>query len=266
MKHILITGASGGIGQALAMEYASAGVKLTLTGRNQELLESLGHKCRQKGSTVKIETRDLRDLESLESWVTSLDKAHPLDLVIANAGVSSSTGPEEEAEEMLQVRRVFAVNTMAVVEIVLPLAQRMKNRGSGQIAVISSLGGWIGMPSSPSYSASKAATATLGRSLRAWLAPYGVSVSVISPGFVDTPMNRRYIGAKPFRISAQKAAKKIKKGLDSNRAEIAFPVVLVWAVTLVGLLPPLVHDYILRRFFKFYVIPDSDSLVGTENK
>jgi len=266
MKHILITGASGGIGQALAMEYASAGVRLTLTGRNQELLESLGSKCRQKGASVHIEARDLRNLESLEAWAVSLDEAQPLDLVIANAGVSSSTGPTEEAEEMWQVRRVFAVNTMAVLETVLPLAQRMKARGRGQIAVMSSLGGWIGMPSSPSYSASKAATAVLGRSLRAWLAPYGVNVSVISPGFVDTPMNRRYIGARPFRITAQKAARKIKKGLDSNRPEIAFPLVLVWAITLVGLLPPVVHDYVLRRFFKFYVIPDTDSSVDTANK
>ena len=256
MRHILITGATGGLGQALALAYAEPQTLLTLTGRNQEMLEQLRHKCEEKGTRLQTQVLDLQDGAEIGRWVRQMDLQYPVDLVLANAGVSSSVGMQDEAEDILDMRRSFSINTLAAVETVLPLAERMRCRRNGQIALVSSLAGWRGMPSSPAYSASKAAVRTYGQALRAWLAPYQVKVSVISPGFVDTPMSRRYQGAKPFLISAEKAARIIKTGLQKNKPEITFPLILGLGIKMLDLLPARTGDFILRRFFRFYVHPE----------
>lgn len=259
MKRILITGATGGLGQALALAYAAADTLLILSGRDNKKLDSICAKCRQKGAMTLSSVLDLQSQNQIFKWASDIDVQNPIDLVIVNAGISSSVGEQGQGENIQDVRRVFAVNSMAVFETVLPLAERMKQRGGGQIAIISSLGGIRGMPCSPSYSASKAAVRVFGQSLRSWLKPYGIKVNVVTPGFVTTPMSKRYQGSKPFMISPEKAAQIIKKGLARNKSEIAFPKILALGVKALDFLPFCIVDEILRRFFQFHVIPDKDS-------
>ncbi|AGW15274.1 SDR family NAD(P)-dependent oxidoreductase [Megalodesulfovibrio gigas] len=258
-RHVLITGATGGIGQALALEFAAPGVRLALCGRDAARLAHLAERCRALGSTVEARTLDVRDGPALRQWIQAVDDACPVEMVIANAGVSSSLGPDDTAEPIEDVRRLFAVNTLAAVETLSALAERMRQRRAGRLVVISSLGGWAGMPSSPAYSASKAAAKVYGDALRAWLQPYGVRVSVVSPGFVDSPMSRRYQGSKPFTISAAQAALRIRRGAERGQAEIAFPLLLAVGLKLLALLPPRLVDLILRHGFAFHVLPDAES-------
>ncbi len=258
-RHILITGATGGIGQALALEFAAPGVRLSLTGRNLETLTALAGRCRAAGAEVAADPLDVRRIEALHDWICAMDDACPVDVVIANAGVSSSIGPRGEAEPVADVRRLFAVNAEAAAVTLSALAERMRLRRCGRLAVVASLGGWCGMPSSPAYSASKAAARIYGDSLRAWLFPYGVTVSVISPGFVDSPMSRRYMGDKPLAWDAAKAARRIRRGVERGSPVIAFPALLALGISLLNLLPARLGDAILRKFFSFTVIPDAES-------
>ncbi len=258
-RHVLITGATGGLGQALALEFAGKDVRLTLTGRDPERLARVADRCREKGALAHTRVLDIRDGEAVRGWIRDVDQDCPVDVVIANAGVSSSLGPGERAEAIEDVRRLFAVNALGAVETVSALAERMRQRGHGRLVLVSSLGGWCGMPSSPAYSASKAAARVYGEALRAWLSPFGVRVSVVSPGFVDSPMSQRYMGDKPLACSAQAAARRIRRGVDRGRAVIAFPAVLALGITLLGLLPPRLGDAILRKFFAFSVVPDPES-------
>lgn len=258
-RHILITGATGGIGQALAREYAAPGVRLSLTGRNPKALEDIAVQCRTAGAEVAATALDVRDAASLCDWMTAMDDVLPVDVVIANAGVSSSIGPGGEAETVADVRRLFAVNAEAAAVTLSALAERMRRRGRGRLAVVASLGGWCGMPSSPAYSASKSAAKVYGEAMRAWLTPYGVSVSVISPGFVDSPMSRRYQGDKPLAWDAARAARRIRVGIARGEAAIAFPAMLAVGIRLLNLLPARLIDAVLRRFFAFTVVPDDES-------
>jgi short-subunit dehydrogenase len=126
----------------------------------------------------------------------------------------------------------------------------MATRGYGQIALMSSLGAYVGMPISPAYNASKAALKVYGDGLRGWLAPQGVGVSVICPGFVESAMSDKYPGPRPFMLSAEHAAQIIRKGLADNRAVIAFPLPLAMTMRFLALLPT-DWSLALQRLFKY---------------
>lgn len=265
--HLLLTGATGGLGQALATAYAAPGVHLSLTGRDPAKLSAVTAICLALGATADTATLDVRDGAALREWILAADAARPVTTGIACAGVSHAIGPDGSPEPIESVRRVFAVNALAAVETASALAERMRARRQGRIGIVSSLGGWHGSPSSPSYSASKAAARIYGEALRAWLTPSGVTVTVISPGFVDSPMSRRYHGAKPWLWDAPRAAAVIQRGIEAGTARVDFPWPLALGTFLLGLLPPRLGDATLRRFFAFTVTPEDGSGGGrNENR
>src|ERR1700716_1183848 len=161
---IVITGASSGIGEALAFDYARSGVALALTGRDAGRLEAVAAACRAKGATVVADTIDVVDRERFAGWLTSFDDAHPVNLVIANAGVSIDKD-NSSLDDFSIVRRTFAINVDGVFNTVEPLVGRLMARRRGQVAVVSSLAGFIGLPYSASYNASKAAVRVWGESI-----------------------------------------------------------------------------------------------------
>ncbi len=242
---ILITGASSGIGAALARAYARPGAFLALAGRDRRRLEAVAGACRDGGARVTAEIVDVTDQAAMARWVEGTDDAHPLDLVIANAGISAGTGGQGEDEE--QTRALFAVNVGGVLNTVLPVVTRMRARKRGQIAVMSSVAGFRGLPGAPAYSASKAAVKAYGEALRGWLAADGVRVSVICPGFVDTPMTAGNPYPMPFLMQADRAAALIRRGLARDKARIAFPRLMYWVMWLLGALPPSITDALLRK-------------------
>src|SRR6185436_9310037 len=142
---IVITGASSGIGEALAVDYAAPGVALALNGRDAARLEAVAEACRGKGATVDASLIDVTDRAALAAWLTAFDDAHPVDLAIANAGVSIDNGISS-LDDFSRVRQTMAVNVDGVFNTLEPLVGRMMARRAGQIAIVSSLASFIGLP------------------------------------------------------------------------------------------------------------------------
>ena len=244
-KVILITGASSGIGEALALEYATEGVTMVLVGRDLDRLDSVAAKCRDAGAEVRLATIDVTEGTFFAQWLEGVDSMTPVDLVIANAGISGGTSGGGEPDE--QVRRIFAVNVDGVFNTVHPLIPRMAERRRGQIAVMSSLAAFRGFPGAPAYCASKAAIKSYGESLRGSLSADGIEVSVICPGFIKTPMTAVNPFKMPFLMEAGRAARIIKRGLARNKARIAFPFLSYFVAWLTGALAPSLTDAFLNR-------------------
>lgn len=247
-SHVLITGASSGIGEALALAYAAPGSLLSLSGRDETRLNQVASAARANGAEVEAVQCDVRDKDATAAWIETADRRRPIDLVIANAGISGGTyGGPETAES---VRAVFAVNLDGVLNTVLPLIPRLIERGRGQIALISSVAGHRGLPGAPAYCGSKAAVKVWGEALRGALAPHGVKVSVVMPGFVKSRMTDANDFPMPFLMPAERAAEIIRTGLAANKARIAFPwqmAMIMWAF---GMLSPGITDRFLQRMPK----------------
>ncbi len=243
-ESVLITGASSGIGDALAEAYAAPGVTLMLCGRDEARLEAVAGRCRARGAEVATAQFDVTDAAAAAHSVDEAASRAPLDLVIANAGISGGTEGGEGAD---QARRIFAVNLDGVLNTVLPAISAMQARGRGQIALMSSLAGFRGFPGAPAYCASKAAVRTWGEALRGALRGDGIEVSVICPGFVRSPMTADNPYPMPLIIDAEKAARIIKAGLARGRARIAFPWPLYFLVWAFGALSPGLTDPLFSR-------------------
>jgi len=244
-KSILITGASSGIGKALAEALAGDGVFLAISGREQARLKTVADNCRKKGATVDATIIDVADQAAMLNWVTELDNAHPLDLVIANAGVSPGTSGETEKDD--QMRRMLEINVNGVLNTINPVIPRMITRKSGSIALMSSLAGFRGLPSAPGYGASKAWVRSYGEGLRGSLHTEGINVSVICPGFVASRITDQNKFPMPFFMTAPKAAAIILRGLYKNKARIAFPnpsYIMAW---LLAFLPLWLTDLLARK-------------------
>ncbi len=247
-RSILITGASGGIGAALALAFAAPGVHLALGGRDPTRLEAAAEACRRRGALAEGRAVDVTDRTAMAAWLQTVDGACPLDLVVANAGTGGSGGQGDPEV----ARTIFAVNVEGVLNTILPILPAMRARGRGQLALMSSLAGFRGQPSTPAYCASKAAVRVWGEGLRGRLGRQGIVVSVICPGFVRTPMTAANPFAMPLVMPPERAAAIIRRGLLRRRARIAFPLPIYWGVRLLQALPPRVADRWLAR------VPDKE--------
>ena len=245
-RTIFITGASGGIGGGLARHYAAPGCTLYLSGRDQDRLEQVCQDCRTKGAEAQGLVLCVNDRTEMEQCIRDLDQKTPLDLVIANAGISGGVGNADD-EDPAQVRAIFDTNVTGVLNTILPLLPAFKARGRGQLAIVSSLAGFRGLPTAPAYCATKAAVRVWGEGLRLSLAPYNIRVSVITPGFVVSRMTAVNQFKMPFLMPAEKAARRIARGLERNQARIAFPWPFALATQLFSVLPPSLSDWISIR-------------------
>ena len=244
-RTVLITGASSGIGAALARLYAETGRTLALTGRDPARLEAIAADCRGRGATVLTAALDVRDAAAMSGWIGEVDRRQPVDLLVANAGVAiGANGADDSAEA---VRLTFATNVDGVINTVLPVIAPMCERRRGQIAIVSSVASFRGFPGSAAYCASKAAERLWGEGLRGDLAPFGVGVSVVCPGFIRTPMTDRNPFSMPLLMEPERAAFLIRRGLERDKARIAFPWPTYAVCWLLAALPPSWTDGLLRR-------------------
>lgn len=244
-RAILITGASSGLGQALALAYAGPGVTLFLSGRDRQRLHDVADACRARQAQVHALVINVTQPAPMAAWIKECDAIRPLDLVIANAGISAGTGGGGESAE--QARAIFAVNVDGVMNTVFPAMDIMRGRRHGQIAIMASLAGYRGLPGAPSYCASKAAVKAWGEGLRGHLAPDGIRVSVICPGFVTTRMTAVNKFRMPFLMDADRAARIMVKGLARNRGRIAFPWPMAFGAWLSAALPDRLMGWIGAR-------------------
>jgi short-subunit dehydrogenase len=233
---IVVTGASSGIGEALALDYAAPGIALALNGRDTARLDAVASACRTKGATVDTTPTSVTDRDALGAWLTKFDNTHPVDLVIANAGVSIDKN-NGSLDDFSLARRTFEVNVDGVFNTVEPLIARLTARKQGQIGIVSSLASFVGLPYSASYNASKAAIRVWGESIRFPLKKHNVGVSVICPGFVVSRITADAPYPMPFLMSSARASQIIRAGLARNKARIAFPLGTKAAVWLGGTMP-----------------------------
>ena len=229
--NVVITGASSGIGEALALACAQRGDRLFLCGRNRERLEAVARRCREEGVMVAAETVDVADEAAVRDWLLRCDATAPLERVFANAGVS--TGVEDEAN----VRRTFAVNVGGCLNTALPAIEIFRRRGGGQLLLTASIAGYGPLAACPAYSGGKAAVKTWGLALRGLLRREGIRVSVICPGFVRSRITDRNTCPMPFFMEAPKAARIILRRADRNVGLIAFPWPMRFASWFLSILP-----------------------------
>lgn len=251
-RRIIITGASSGIGKALALRYAREGTFLGLLGRHRERLDAVASDCRALGADVAAGVLDVRSRDDLKRWLVDFDRASPVDLVIANAGVMEGTRPGGQIEPPDAAYALMETNVLGLLNTVQPLLPAMMARGSGQIALIGSIAGFVPLADAPSYSASKAAALTYGLSLRDLLQPYGVGVTVVCPGYISTPMAQRENGPKPFVMAADKAAEIIARGIAGNKATVVLPRFFGTMTRISGMLPERIRRW-SNRSFRFTV-------------
>ncbi|MEM7524369.1 MAG: SDR family NAD(P)-dependent oxidoreductase [Pseudomonadota bacterium] len=241
---IVLTGASSGIGAALVAAYAAPGVRMLLIARDAGRLATVAAGATKAGAEVETFVRDVTDAEALRDAILGFDDRRAVELVIANAGIALGGLPEPEG----QAKRVAEVNYFGMLNTVEPLIPRMIARGAGRIALVSSISAIRPSGDLPSYSASKAAVRAYGQAIRSKLRGEGVSVTVICPGFVTSPMADRHHGPKPFEITAEKAAAIIRKGVASRRGALTFPWQFALMVFLGNRLPPVLSDWFERRY------------------
>lgn len=234
IRHILVTGATSAIGGALAEIYAQQGVMLYLHGRNEDKLFEVAQRCRAKGAEVVTQILDVRDFIALRAWLETLKV---LDLVIVNAGMNTHIDPAGDPEPWDEVEALLDVNLKAAMVTVQAVLPAMRAKGRGQIALVSSLAAYFGLPLTPSYCASKAGLKAYGEALRGLVGPQGVRINVIMPGYVKSPMCHEMPGPKPFLWEPEKAAKFIKRGLARDKARISFPFPLNLGTWFLAVLP-----------------------------
>ena len=248
IRAVLITGATGSIGSALARAYAEPGVTLFLHGRKVEQLASVAEQCRSLGALAQTAAFDLRERKQLSHWLKNVCEQCVPDLLIVNAGINIHGGPNNAGENWEAVEALLEVNIRAALATVNDILPSMRKRGHGQIALISSLAAYHGLPMTPSYCASKAALKAYGEGLRSWLAEEGIKVNVVMPGYVESAMCDDMPGPKPFLWGSDKAAHTIKLGLAANKARISFPFPLNLGSWFLAVLPAGLSQRMLRLF------------------
>jgi short-subunit dehydrogenase len=244
---VVITGASSGIGWALAKVLAAQGARLGLVARRTDKLEALAAEITQAGGSAAIAAADVAEREPTLAAIRGLE-AHfgRIDLLVANAGVGAPTLLNPVNIE--QVQRMFHVNLFGVIYSIEAALPGMLQRGQGHLAAVSSLAAYKGLPGESAYCASKAAVNTYMEGLRIQLRPRNIAVTTLCPGFVKTPMTDPFDFKMPFVMEADKAARKMARALRRRRKVYSFP----WQTTLLMKLTRWLPDWIMARGMKQY--------------
>lgn len=237
-KRVLLTGASSGIGRALALALAAPGVTLHLGGRDARRLEEVAALCRNQGAVALPHAASVTDRAAMEAWIAA---AGPLDLVIANAGISGGTAGAIESDA--QIRAIFATNLDGMLNTVLPAihamaAQPPDARGlRGRIAVVASIAAFIPSPSAPAYCAAKAAVDSWVVGAAPSARGRGIQLTSLCPGFVTSPMTATNDFPMPGIMSAERAAGLMLRAIMAGRTRAAFPAWMAAGARATALLP-----------------------------
>ena len=246
IKNILLTGASSGIGEALALYYAKqpSTENIFICGRNEDRLNSVKKACQSLGkATIHTKILDVTDKQATNEWINQAEATAPLNLIFANAGVATVNETPDN------IFNTFNINVMGAVNTINPAVEIYKKRKDKDkiIAITSSIAGYHGLPSCPSYSASKACLKAYGEALRMHLLEHNIQVNTICPGFVRSRITDKNTCPMPFFMEADVAAKLIAKRIEKNVSIIAFPWPMRFATWALSIIPNCLSDFIYKR-------------------
>ena len=250
MPRVFITGASSGIGSALATHYAQQGAVLGLAARRGEQLQTLAASLEALGAThVACYPLDVADVDALRAAAEDFIARHGApDIVIANAGVSSGT-LTECAEDLAVIRRIFEINVLGMAATFSPFIAAMRAAAQsgkgGRLVGIASVAGIRGLPGAEAYSASKAAAIAYLESLRLEMRPYGMPVVTIAPGYIETPMTAINPYKMPFLLPVDKAATRFAKAIERGTSYTVIP----WPMGVVAKVLRLLPNWLYDRLF-----------------
>lgn len=241
---VFITGASSGLGEALATTYASRGAHLGLLARRSDVLEALRARLT---TPCEIYAADVRDGAAVAGAGASfIEKAGGADIVIANAGISIGT-TAESADDLAVLEEVIAANLLGVAQTVQAFIGPMRAARRGKLVGIASVAGYRGLPGAGAYSASKAAVISYLEAARVELHGSGVEVITVSPGYIATPMTESNPYRMPFRMTADEAAAKIVRAIDAGRSYSVIPWQMAIVARVLRLMPNAVYDRLFAR-------------------
>jgi len=246
-KTVFLTGASSGIGEALAVALAKKGATLGLLARREELLREIAAKCEAAGGKASFFACDVVDSEAAHEAAERFRAEFGyIDIMIANAGIS---GKSQETRDLVPaaVKQVFDTNLMGAVNAVHAVLPQMIERGSGHLVAVSSLAGFRGLPKSAAYSSSKAAMTTFFESVRLDVADKGVDVTIIQPGFIRTPLTAGREAKMPFLMYLDDSIPHFIKAIEKKKRFAAFPWQLATIVRLGRLMPAALYDRIAGK-------------------
>ena len=244
-KVVLVTGASSGIGRAMAVELARRGASVGLLARRRDLLEAAVDEINEAGGRALALPADVTHADQVRAAACELRRKFGyIDVLVANAGVGGTTYAVDLCEK--EVTKVIRVNVIGAVNSVTAVIPHMVQRGSGHLVAISSLAGYRGLPKSAAYCASKAGVSALFESLRIDLAHTGVDVTIIHPGFIKTPLTagRKHM---PYLMELDDAVIKMMRVIEKRKKTYSFPWQLATIVRACMLLPIPLYDWIAAR-------------------
>jgi short-subunit dehydrogenase len=245
-KIVFLTGASSGIGEALAIELAKKGAVLGLLARREDLLKSLAEKCENAGGKARVFVCDVLDEQGVHAAAESLrNEFGKIDVMIANAGIGGSG--HAKTLKTADVKRVIDINLIGAVNAITAVLPDMLEKKSGQLVAISSLAGFRGLPFSASYSASKAAMTNFFESVRLDVQHQGVAVTIIQPGFIRTPLTDNRPNKMPFLMELDDAIPHFINAIERRKKFSAFPWQLATLVRLARIFPASIYDKIAGR-------------------
>ena len=240
---VFITGATSGIGESLANQYAKEGATLGLVGRRLELLKKIKAKIHVPCEIYAVDVSDQKGLQKAASHF--IKKYGAPDIVIANAGVSTGTLAGEK-EDLHTFKRVIEINLFGVIHTFLPFIKVFKKQKSGQLVGIASVAGIRGLPGSGAYSTSKAALINYLESLRIEMKPFGIHVTTIAPGYIHTPMTKHNRYVMPFILDVDDAVLRFMRAIKNKRGFIIIPWQMNIVGTLMKFLPAPIWDFLAK--------------------
>jgi short-subunit dehydrogenase len=248
----LVTGASSGIGAALAEQIARSGSNLILVGRDATRLNKVAARSRALGVNCRTAAFDIRDRAAFVELVEESQSLGPITLFISNAGILDGRREGEVIENAESAHLVLDTNLLAAIDALHCILPGMCARGTGQILLVSSLAAFAPLADAPAYSASKSGLLSYGLALREALRSAGVSVTVACPGYVATRMAALHLGNRPWEISSEQAAAQILAAVRKRKALCGFPRHLYWSSRISLLIPERIR-YLFTKGLRFYV-------------
>ena len=243
---VWITGASSGLGRALALRFARAGGTVVASARNEEALRELSGEAGELPGSILPLPLDVTDASAFAEAAEKIESDHgPIGQLVLNAGTHIPVDARDFRAEAF--RKLLDINVMGVVNGLEAVLPRMRRRGAGRVAVVASLSGYRGLPSASAYGLTKAGLINMCEALRPELALDGVTLQVVNPGFVKTPLTDKNEFSMPFLMELEDAAEAFYRGLQSDRFEVVFPRRFAYILKVMQRLPYALYFPLMRR-------------------